>query len=148
MITVHIYAESGTKNFRAVQRRTMYLLELTDDLGKPIVTKDEVIEEKATYYETILHAFIRAAERLKKNAHCRLILHSGNIQLLNAITGIKAMAAEGFVDCKGNPVRYADEWKHLYCLLSGHMVWICEEKHSYHKWMMNKLQIEGKDGRT
>lgn len=147
MRTVHIYAECNTRNVRKAKRRTMYLLELTDSLGKGLTSRWDILEEEATYYEAVLHAFIRAAERLKKNEACRLIFHSGNMVLLNALESLSQTAEAGFTDKKGKPVNHAKEWEYLYHILERHDVGICEGEHTYYKWMINNLQISEKTSR-
>lgn len=134
---VHIYAETDTPAPTTVKRYGGYVLECIRKNGEP-ATREEFMEMENTYHGVILQMFVLAIKRI--NQPCEIHLHTQNAYILNMVDKFLSTWAENdFHNSKGEPVKNADIWEHLWQQVKTHKIVIEHGMHPYYGWIQTEI---------
>lgn len=135
---VNIYLETDKNSQARTERKYGYVIETT--FRGELYTKNGFGKMVGTYHQANLQALMDALERF--NGKCEVKIHTKDTFIAARTLRISDLAASGFMDTKGNPIKNAMQWKELYRKITEYGITITTKagKHTYSQWMLEQMK--------
>lgn len=137
MYDVDIYVDISSHVPRNMCRSYGCVLAYTASIGEP-VTLEIFGECKGTGHSCFMQAMIAALGRMKKESH--ICLHGPDDYILNMVDkNLMGWATQGFLGCRGRPLKNRDLWERIWELLKAHDYHVAHGVHEYTEWLRSEL---------
>ena len=139
MPEVNIYIETDSVFQGKTDRKWGYVLSTMTNSGEK--TKEGFGHAEGTYHQAVLITLSEALERMA--VPCQICIHTRDTYVASRIPKLEEMAGSGWRDSKGELIKNAEEWQHVYstvhALPTAHELTGKTEKHSYSSWLQEEM---------
>ncbi len=137
MWKVDIYLETDSKVQKNTERRCGYVLETICAGATRTVEGFRCVS--GTYHSANLQNLAAALSRITKTSE--ICIHTEDAYVAVHVRKLPEMAAAGWRDLKGNPIRNAELWKKIWELVQKHQLKMTAntDKHSYSGWLQEQM---------